>query len=132
MIPVSLARRGNTFAISTTFTRELHTHVSSITLCSNSLQTASIRARFGAPPTPPRIRLRFVPSSEHDSYGWPAAVTIVAQGRPSGPYFTHATHPIWWIMTECAAIVLPLGWAANTGKPRHSAERVAHCLEPPR
>jgi hypothetical protein len=31
--------------------------------CSNSIQTASIRARFGAQPTPPRIRHRFVPPS---------------------------------------------------------------------
>jgi hypothetical protein len=63
------------------------------------------------------------------SLGVAAAGTIIATGRASGSDFTDATHPIWWIMTECAAIVLLLGWAANTGKARQSAEQVAQLFD---
>ncbi len=28
--------------------------------------------------------------------------------------FAQATHPIWWIMVACGAIVISLGWLSNT------------------
>jgi len=63
------------------------------------------------------------------SLGVATAGTMIATGRISGSDFTDATHPIWWIMTECAVIVLLLAWAANTGKARLSAERVAQLFD---
>jgi EmrB/QacA subfamily drug resistance transporter len=63
------------------------------------------------------------------SLGVAVAGTIIATGRARGSDFTDATHPIWWIMTECAAIVVLLGWAANTGKARRSADRVAQLFD---
>jgi hypothetical protein len=38
--------------------------------------------------------------------------------------FTRATHPIWWIMTACGAVVLLLGWASNTAWAQASVGRV--------
>jgi MFS family permease len=43
--------------------------------------------------------------------------------------FTQATHPIWWIMTGCGALVLLLGWASNTPWAQTSTGRVAHLLK---
>jgi len=63
------------------------------------------------------------------SLGVAVTGTLIATGRVSGSDFTEATHPIWWIMTSCAAVVVLLGWAANTGKARHSAERVAQLFD---
>ena len=61
MISASLARRDNTFAISTARTKQLRTLVSSMTRCLISIQTGSIWARFGAQPTPRRKKHRVVP-----------------------------------------------------------------------
>ena len=55
--------------------------------------------------------------------------TVVAVSREHGTNFTIATHPIWWVMTACGAVVLALGFAANTTWARSSAQRVAHLLE---
>ena len=53
------------------------------------------------------------------------AGTVVSSSRAKGSSFTLATHPIWWIMTGCGAIVLFLGWASETAWARESADVVA-------
>jgi EmrB/QacA subfamily drug resistance transporter len=60
--------------------------------------------------------------------GVAVAGTVVAASHSKGSDFTRATHPIWWIMTGCAAVVLLLGWASNTPWASTSAGRVAHLL----
>jgi EmrB/QacA subfamily drug resistance transporter len=52
--------------------------------------------------------------------------TVVAVSHAQGTDFARATHPIWWVMTACGAVVLALGFAANTAWARASTERVAH------
>ena len=51
--------------------------------------------------------------------------TVLAMSRARGTDFTRATHPIWWIMTGCGAIVLLLGWASATAWARESADLAA-------
>jgi MFS family permease len=59
-----------------------------------------------------------------------AVAGTVVNARHMGPLnFTQATHPIWWIMTGCGAIVVFLAWASNTGSAHSSAEKVASLLE---
>jgi len=53
------------------------------------------------------------------------AGTVVSSSRAMGSSFTLATHPIWWIMTGCGAIVLFLGWASATAWARESADLAA-------
>jgi EmrB/QacA subfamily drug resistance transporter len=53
------------------------------------------------------------------------AGTVVSASRAKGSSFTLATHPIWWIMTGCGAIVLFLGWASATAWARKSADLAA-------
>jgi EmrB/QacA subfamily drug resistance transporter len=53
------------------------------------------------------------------------AGTVVSSSRAKGSSFTLATHPIWWIMTGCGAIVLFLGWASATAWARESADLTA-------
>jgi EmrB/QacA subfamily drug resistance transporter len=55
--------------------------------------------------------------------------TIVAASRAGGKDFTTATHPIWWVMTACGAIVLLIGFASNTAWARESTERIAHLFD---
>jgi len=57
------------------------------------------------------------------------AGTIVAVSRARGAGFTSATHPIWWVMTACGAVVLALGFVSNTVWARTSTERVAHLFQ---
>jgi len=40
--------------------------------------------------------------------------TVVSASRTNGTDFTMATHPIWWLMSACGAIVLLLGWISTT------------------
>ena len=61
--------------------------------------------------------------------GVAVAGTVVAISHARGLDFTTATHPIWWIMTICGALVLLLGWASNTPWARASTGQVAHLLE---
>jgi EmrB/QacA subfamily drug resistance transporter len=61
--------------------------------------------------------------------GVAVAGTVVAASRAKGLDFTLATHPIWWVMTGCGALVLLLGWASNTSCARASTGRVAHLLD---
>ena len=61
-----------------------------------------------------------------------AVAGTVVNARRTGPgNFAQATHPIWWIMTGCGAVVLALGWASNTEWSRASVERVAALLGEP-
>lgn len=53
------------------------------------------------------------------------AGTVVSTSRAQGSSFTLATHPIWWIMAACGAIVLFLGWASATAWASKSADLVA-------
>ena len=53
------------------------------------------------------------------------AGTVVTASRANGSSFTLATHPIWWIMTGCGAVVLFLGWASATAWARESADLAA-------
>jgi len=55
--------------------------------------------------------------------------TVVAVSHAEGTDFARATHPIWWVMTACGAVVLALGFAANTAWARASTEPVPHLLE---
>jgi EmrB/QacA subfamily drug resistance transporter len=61
--------------------------------------------------------------------GVAVAGTVVAASHAKGIDFTQATHPIWWIMTGCGALVLLLGWASNTPWAHTSTGRVAHLFE---
>jgi EmrB/QacA subfamily drug resistance transporter len=61
--------------------------------------------------------------------GVAVAGTVVAGSRARGSDFTPATHPIWWIMTGCGALVLLLGWASNTTWAQTTTGRVAHLFE---
>lgn len=54
------------------------------------------------------------------------AGTLVAVSHARGIDFTTATHAIWWGMSTCGALVLALGFAANTRWARSSTQRVAH------
>ena len=61
--------------------------------------------------------------------GVAVAGTVVAASHAKGLDFTQATHPIWWIMTGCGALVLSLGWVSNTSWAHASTGRVAHLFD---
>ncbi len=63
--------------------------------------------------------------------GVAVAGTVVAASHAHGSDFTRATHPIWWTMVACGAIILLLGWASNTRWARASLVGVAHLLGDP-
>ena len=79
--------------------------------------------RYHRPGWPPRSH---PPAGKWEQLGVAVAGTVVATSHAKGLDFTRATHPIWWIMTGCGAIVLLLGWAANTPWAHASTGRVAH------
>jgi EmrB/QacA subfamily drug resistance transporter len=60
--------------------------------------------------------------------GVAVAGTVVTASNAHGLDFTRATHPIWWIMTACGAIVLMLGWASSTTWARASVGRVTSLM----
>ena len=60
--------------------------------------------------------------------GVAVAGTVVSTSRASGSDFTHATHPIWWIMTGCGLSVLLLGWISNTPWAHRTTDEVASLL----
>jgi MFS family permease len=61
--------------------------------------------------------------------GVAVAGTVVVASRAKGLDFTQATHPIWWIMTGCGAMVLLLGWVSNTPWAQTTTGRVAHLFD---
>ena len=63
--------------------------------------------------------------------GVAVAGTVVSASHMGRANFAQATHPIWWIMTGCGAVVLLLGWFSNTGWAHASAAKVASLLEAP-
>ena len=63
--------------------------------------------------------------------GVAVAGTVVSASHAKGSDFTQATHPIWWIMTGCGAVILLLGWASNTPWAHASTGRVASLLGDP-
>ena len=58
------------------------------------------------------------------------AGTVVATARAHGVTFTNATHPVWWGMVGCGALIAVLGWASNTSWARASVARLNHLLAP--
>jgi EmrB/QacA subfamily drug resistance transporter len=63
--------------------------------------------------------------------GVAVAGTVVSASHARGSGFTQATHPIWWIMTGCGAVILLLAWASNTPWALASTGRVASLLGDP-
>jgi MFS family permease len=61
--------------------------------------------------------------------GVAVAGTLVAISNAHGTDFTTATHAIRWLMTASSAVVLVLGFAANTSWARASTRRVMNLLE---
>jgi MFS family permease len=59
------------------------------------------------------------------------AGTIVSTARRHHLDFTHATHPIYWLMVAASLITLVLAWASNTPHAKASAAAVAHLIEAP-
>jgi MFS family permease len=56
------------------------------------------------------------------------AGTVVSASRAHGTSYTQATHPIWWAMMGCGAIVMGFGWLSSTTWSRESTEKVAALL----
>ncbi len=59
------------------------------------------------------------------AFGVAIAGTVVSASRSRGTDFALATHPIWWIMTGCGAIVFFLAWLSATAWSRETANRAA-------
>ncbi|WP_263382752.1 MFS transporter [Granulicella arctica] len=62
------------------------------------------------------------------AFGVAIAGTVVSASHAAGSDFTHATHPIWWVMTGCGATVLLLGWISNTRWAHASTGHVTELL----
>ena len=63
------------------------------------------------------------------AFGVAIAGSVIAARRAGGLDFTHATHPLWWGMFACGALVLTLGWASNTDFAKKSTAAVAYLLQ---
>lgn len=61
------------------------------------------------------------------SLGIAFAGTIAGGSRGRGG-FAEATHPVWWIIVGCGAVVLFLGWASNTPWAQATTRHAAHLL----
>ena len=55
--------------------------------------------------------------------------TIVNAARAHHIGFAQATHPIWWIMVACGAVIIFLGWLSNTPWSHATVQSVASLLE---
>jgi EmrB/QacA subfamily drug resistance transporter len=62
------------------------------------------------------------------AFGVAIAGTVVSASHAHKAAFTLATHPIWWTMAACGAIILLLAWASNTPWAKATAGQVAHLL----
>lgn len=60
--------------------------------------------------------------------GVAVAGTVVGISHAEGLDFAQATHPIWWIMTACSALVFLVAWGSNTRWAEASADQVASLL----
>jgi predicted MFS family arabinose efflux permease len=65
------------------------------------------------------------------SLGVAVAGTVVGTSYASGLGFAQATHPVWWIVATCGAIIGLLGWLSNTPSAKASMLSVAHLLSEP-
>jgi EmrB/QacA subfamily drug resistance transporter len=63
------------------------------------------------------------------SLGVAIAGTVVNASRVNGVEFTQATHPVWWGMAACGAIVAMLGWATSTSWAKASTQHVQKLLQ---
>lgn len=61
--------------------------------------------------------------------GVAVAGTILAVSGTTPERFTHATHPIWWIIAGCSTMIIILGWVSNTAMAKESVRRVARLFE---
>jgi EmrB/QacA subfamily drug resistance transporter len=52
------------------------------------------------------------------------AGTVVSTSHARGLDFTRATHPIWWMMTGCGAVILLLGWVSSTPWAKATTSRI--------
>jgi EmrB/QacA subfamily drug resistance transporter len=59
------------------------------------------------------------------SLGVAVAGTVAAASKARGIGFAEATHPVWWIMAACGAVVTLLSWISNTAWAQDSARQVA-------
>ena len=62
------------------------------------------------------------------SLGVAFAGTIAGASRGQGVGFPEATHPVWWIIVGCGAMVILLGWASNTPWAQATTRDAAHLL----
>ena len=62
------------------------------------------------------------------SLGVAFAGAIAGAGRGQGAGFAEATHPVWWIIVGCGAMVMLLGWASNTPWAQATTRHAAHLL----
>ncbi|HEY0792895.1 MAG TPA: MFS transporter [Chthoniobacterales bacterium] len=65
------------------------------------------------------------------SLGVAVAGTVVGASRAHGADFAQATHPMWWIMAGCGAMVGLLGWFSNTPWAQASTRPIADLLADP-
>ena len=63
--------------------------------------------------------------------GVAVAGTVAGAGRAAGANFAQATHPVWWIMAVCGAMISLLGWTSNTSWAQASVRRVSGLLAEP-
>jgi EmrB/QacA subfamily drug resistance transporter len=62
------------------------------------------------------------------SLGVALAGTVVHASRGNGMAFSQATHPVWWGMVACGAIIGMLGWVTSTSWAKASTRRVEKLL----
>ena len=62
------------------------------------------------------------------SLGVALAGAIAGVSRAHGAGFAAATHPVWWIIVGCGAMVILLGWASNTSWAQATTRHAAHLL----
>ena len=65
------------------------------------------------------------------SLGVAFAGTIAGASRVNGTGFPEATHPVWWIIAGCGAMIILLGWASNTAWAQATTRHAAHLLADP-
>src|SRR5262249_53405310 len=58
------------------------------------------------------------------------AIVASVVGTSAGAGLSSASHPAWWFMLACGAVVLVLGFVATTAHARETARRTAVELNP--
>jgi EmrB/QacA subfamily drug resistance transporter len=62
--------------------------------------------------------------------GVAVAGAVVASSRDHGIDFANATHPIWWGVAACGAIIVLLGWTTNTQWAQATSRNVSASFGP--